>query len=376
MKKIIILGTTGSIGKNTVSVIREKRDDFLITALSAHTDEKKLLQIGKEFTVKNLSLSGKKPSYEEINFTGRQGLLRMIRETDADIVVNGIAGSAGLLPSVAALESGKDLALANKETIVMAGKLVKELAQKNKRLILPVDSEHSAVFQLLRNRNPKEVAEIILTASGGPFREKPLDEFSSITLESTLKHPTWTMGKKISIDSATMANKGLEVIEAHELFNISPENIDVLIHPESRVHSLIRMVDGEMYAQISNPDMRIPIQNALTYPEIKSSPFGFLDLAQTSLSFYNPEKERFPLLFLAYKALEHGGSYPLAFNAANEIAVAAFIQGKIKFTAIYHAVLKTLEADWSVQPDTFDHVIEIDAAVRTHTATKVKRLTE
>ena len=376
MKKIIILGATGSIGKNTLSVIRNSRDDFLIAAISAHTSEEQLLQNAHEFDISHLCLSGKEPDSDRITYTGSNGLLRMIEETDADIVVNGIAGSPGLLPSAAALHSGKHLALANKETIVMAGRLINELADKKGINLLPVDSEHSAVFQLLRNRNHEEVAEIILTASGGPFRNTAVNNFKNITLADALKHPTWSMGKKISIDSATMANKGLEVIEAHGLFNIDVKKIKVLIHPESMVHSLIRTLDGEMYAQISKPDMRIPIQNALTYPDIKYSPFGFLDLAQSSLSFYNPDKERFPLLFLAYEALEWGGSYPLAFNAANETAVNAFIRGNIGFTAIHQTVMETLNADWSVKADTLDAVMEIDRSVRTHTAGIVKRLTE
>ena len=376
MKKIIILGATGSIGKNTLSVIRSNRDDFSIAAISAHTNEEKLLKYAHEFNISHLCLSGKKPDSDHIDYTGEKGLQQMIEETEADIVVNGIAGSSGLLPSTAALRSGKHLALANKETIVMAGRLINELAHKKRVNLLPVDSEHSAVFQLLRNKKQEEIAEIILTASGGPFRKTAVDDFKNITLRDALKHPTWSMGRKISIDSATMANKGLEVIEAHELFNIKAKNIKVLIHPESMVHSLIRTLDGEMYAQISSPDMRIPIQNALTYPDIKHSTFGFLDLAQSSLSFYNPDKERFPLLFLAYQALELKGSYPLAFNAANEIAVNAFLRGNIGFTAIHQTVMEALNADWSLQAETLDSVMKIDRAVRTHTAGIVKRLTE
>lgn len=375
MKKVIILGTTGSIGSNSLSIIRENKDDFTVSALSAHTREENLLKAGEEFNVKNLALTGVKPLSERITFNGQTGLLRMIRETEADIVINGIAGSAGLLPSVAALESGKHLALANKETIVMAGKLIKELAGNRNLMILPVDSEHSAVFQLLRNRKPEEIAEIILTASGGPFWRKPLNQFKNITLKDTLKHPTWTMGRKISIDSATMANKGLEVIEASELFEMNRQDIKVLIHPESRVHSLIRTINREMYAQISNPDMRIPIQNALTYPEIKYSSFGYLDLANSSLSFYKPDRNRFPLLSFAYNALEYKASYPLAYNAANETAVDAFINGKIGFTMIHRMVEDTLQFDWTAIPKNFGSVMEIDKKVREKAANILKRLT-
>ncbi len=374
MKKIIILGATGSIGKNTLSVVRNNKEQFIITGLSAHTQEKILLEAAGEFDVRNLALTGIKPVSGKVQYSGSDGLLKMIEETDADIVVNGIAGSSGMPPSVTSLQSGKHLALANKETIVMAGRLIKALALKNNRMILPVDSEHSAVFQLLRGKNNSEITEIILTASGGPFREKPLDEFKNITLKDTLRHPTWSMGKKISIDSATMANKGLEVIEAHGLFAMEYSKIKVLIHPESRVHSLIRMKNGEMYAQISNPDMRIPIQNALTYPDIKHSSFGYLDLANSSLSFYNPEKERFPLLRLAYDVLAEGGSYPLAYNAANETAVNAFINGRISFMDINYAVKEVLLTDWSEEAVDFKSVMEIDRSVRKYTAVILKKL--
>ena len=373
MKKVIILGATGSIGRNALDVIRKNSDDFTVTGLSAHTGEAALLQAADEFKVtRALALSGKTPDSDRIAFIGKTALLRMIRETEADLVVNGIAGSEGLLPSVEALSSGKDLALANKETIVMAGPLIKDLASKNSKLILPVDSEHSAVFQLLRDKNLSEVTEIILTASGGPFRDKPLQEFNDITLADALKHPTWSMGQKISIDSATMANKGLEVIEAHELFNFPGSRIKVLIHPESRVHSLIRTADGEMYAQISNPDMRIPIQNALTFPKIKFSSFGHLDLADTIVSFFSADKEKFPLLFLAYTALDMGKSYKIAYNAANEAAVGAFIDGRIGFLSIHRIVAEVLEMNWSMEPRNFDEVLETDREVRSAADKKIK----
>lgn len=365
MKKVIILGATGSIGRNSLDVIRNSRDEFEVAALSADTSEEALLAAGKEFGPETvLALTGKDPDSDRITYKGKDGLLRLIRETDADLVVNGIAGSPGLMPSVEALKTGKDLALANKETIVMAGGLIRKLASENRTSVIPVDSEHSAVFQLLRDRNVSEVTEIILTASGGPFREKPFDEFGSITLKDALNHPTWAMGKKISIDSATMANKGLEVIEAHELFNFPGSSIKVLIHPQSRVHSLIRTVDGEMYAQISSPDMRIPIQNALTYPKIKPGTFGYLDLADSSLSFFQPDKRKFPLLFLAYRALEMGKSYKIAYNAANEIAVDAFFKGRIGFLDISGIVSAVLDMNWDVEPDSFEAVLEIDRSIR------------
>ncbi|MCK5200881.1 MAG: 1-deoxy-D-xylulose-5-phosphate reductoisomerase, partial [Spirochaetales bacterium] len=318
-KKIIILGATGSIGKGTLEVVRKNRDKLEIVAISAHTNKKELIAISNEFDIPVLALSGIDSDDPGIDYSGNDSVLTMLKNTEADIVVNGIAGSDGLMPSVAALQSGKNLALANKETIVMAGKLIMNLARDLGKKILPVDSEHSAIFHLLENRDPDSVHEIILTASGGPFRLLPLNEFKNIKLQDALKHPTWEMGRKITIDSATMANKGLEVIEANELFSLPGDKIKVLIHPESRVHSLIRTKDRSMFAQISNPDMRIPIGNALFYPELMSTSFGDLNLAEKSLTFFQADFQRYPLLKLAYDTVDQGGAYPLAYNAANEI---------------------------------------------------------
>lgn len=363
-KKIIILGVTGSIGKTTLNVIRENSSKFEISAVSAHKNKDELLRISNEFNIPVLALSGIESLDSEIDYSGSSGILRMIENTEADIVVNGIAESAGLLPSVASLRSGKDLALANKETIVMAGKLIMALAKRLDKKIIPVDSEHSAIFHLLENRNSDSIREIILTASGGPFRELPLSQFRNISLEAALKHPTWSMGPKITIDSATMANKGLEVIEAHKLFSIPSSRIKVLIHPESRVHSLIRTKDASMYAQISYPDMKIPIGNALFYPELITSSFGDLDLTDQRLTFFKADYERYPLLKTAYETVEHGNAYPLAYNAANEIAVESFIDNKIHFTDIPGIVSNMLENDWSVEPGSFEEIVEIDQLVK------------
>lgn len=363
-KKIIILGVTGSIGKTTLNVIRENSSKFEISAVSAHKNKDELLRISNEFNIPVLALSGIESLDSEIDYSGSSGILRMIENTEADIVVNGIAESAGLLPSVASLRSGKDLALANKETIVMAGKLIMALAKRLDKKIIPVDSEHSAIFHLLENRNSDSIREIILTASGGPFRELPLSQFRNISLEAALKHPTWSMGPKITIDSATMANKGLEVIEAHKLFSIPSSRIKVLIHPESRVHSLIRTKDASMYAQISYPDMKIPIGNALFYPELITSSFGDLDLSDQRLTFFKADYERYPLLKTAYETVEHGNAYPLAYNAANEIAVESFIDNKIHFTDIPGIVSNMLENDWSVEPGSFEEIVEIDQLVK------------
>ncbi len=289
-KKIIILGVTGSIGKSTLQVVKKHRDKFIIVAASAHSNEQELISVSKDFNIPVLVLSGRKAKSPIINYSGKDSIINMLMETEADIVVNGVAGADGLLPSIVSLQTGKDLALANKETIVMAGKLIMQLAEDSGRKIIPVDSEHSAIFHLLQNRNINSVNEIILTASGGPFRLTPLENFSKITLEDALQHPTWDMGKKITVDSATMANKGLEIIEAHVLFSFPGEKIKVLIHPESIVHSLIRSTDASMYAQISNPDMKVPIANALFYPLLADSPFGKLNLAEKSLNFFEAYK--------------------------------------------------------------------------------------
>ncbi len=372
-KKIIILGATGSIGQGTLDVIRGNRDKFEIMAISAHTNKKELIAISNEFDIPVLVLSGKDSDDSRIAYSGSNGTLEMLKNTEADIVVNGIAGSDGLMPSVVSLQSGKNLALANKETIVMAGKLIMDLAKDLEKKIIPVDSEHSAIFHLLGNRNSESVKEIILTASGGPFRLKPLQEFSSITLDDALKHPTWEMGRKITIDSATMANKGLEVIEAHKLFLLPGDKIKVLIHPESRVHSLIRTKDSSMFAQISDPDMRVPIGNALFYPELMTSSFGELDLADQKLTFFKPDFQRYPLLKFSYETIARGGAYPLAYNAANEIAVEYFIDKKIHFTEISEIVSNILQDNWSVKPCSFDEIIEIDLLVRERTINYIEK---
>lgn len=364
-KRIILLGATGSIGAGTLDIIRSHPGRFNLAAVSAHRSAEALRKITAEFSPRACALSGSdREGAGWITHFGMQGLLRMIEETEADIVVNGIAGAAGLLPSWKAVTSGKDLALANKETIVTAGPLIMKEAGRLGRSILPVDSEHSALFQLLRGRSPSDVEQLILTASGGPFRDRDPETFGAISLEETLRHPTWNMGGKITIDSATMANKGLEVIEARHLFGIDASRIEVVIHPQSMVHSLIRTVEGSMYAQISKPDMRIPIQNALTYPELVPCPFGRLELAGEQLSFFKPDKKRYPLLFLAFETAALGAGYPIAFNAADEVAVEAFTAGRIPFTGIAELVEETLSLDWSGAAEDLEAVTETDRLAR------------
>jgi 1-deoxy-D-xylulose-5-phosphate reductoisomerase len=352
LKKIIVLGATGSIGKSTLDIIRSYPDRFQAEALSCHSRKEELLKIAQEFGVRRLA------------FSAKDDLVRMIRETEADCVVNGISGAAGFLPSVAAIESGKTLALANKETLVMAGNLVTELALRRGVPIIPVDSEHSAVFRMIQAFGENEVESLILTASGGPFRDMPKEKLSTVSVRDALKHPTWSMGQKITIDSASLANKGLEVIEAHHLFHLPPERIQVLIHPQSYVHSLIETRDGMQYAQIGKPDMRVPILGALSWPENCSWTPGKFSLAGMALSFAHPDTDKFPMLALAYACLKQGDPWPLVYNAANEIAVQAFIGGGIPFTGIPDIVSRTLETGNWPDYNSVEEVLQLDARAR------------
>ena len=367
-KKLIILGCTGSIGRNTATVLKANKDIFEVTGISAHTDETNLMKFAGTFNVRNICLTGREPSMPDINYKGSEGLLEMIRETEADVVLNGISGSAGLASSIAALETGKDLACANKETIVMAGELILKLAEDNNASIIPVDSEHSAIWQLIRGFNKEYIAELILTASGGAFRNRSIESLKNVTVNAALAHPTWEMGPKITIDSATMANKGLEVIEAHYLFDMPAEKIKIVVHPKSYVHSLVRTIDGYLYSQISLPDMSIPIQNALSWPEIIPANFAALDLPGVSLEFQKLDELKYPIVENAYKALHRGGAYPLVFNAANEEAVGAFIDGSVFFTDIANIVAQAVDADWPGSIESFEHIFDLDDEVRAATA--------
>ncbi len=364
MKKVIVLGSTGSIGISALDIIKNNRDDFDLVGISANRREKEVLEQADYFNVHNITLSGKAPQSSKINFSGENSIIKLIEETEADIVVNGISGAVGMAPSVAALKSGKDLALANKETMVMAGPLIKKLADEKKQNILPVDSEHSALFYLLEKKKREQIDEIIITASGGPFRGFTADQLKNVTKEQAMKHPTWDMGYKITIDSASLANKGLEVIEAWRLFDIDLDKIKVLVHPQSYVHSLVRTTDLAMYAQISKPDMRLPIQNAMYYPEMKAVPGTYLDLAGKDLSFTAPDVKNFPMLPLAYRSAEAAGSYPIVYNAVNEIAVQALVDGIIHFTEIPEITENLLNMDWTHEASSFDEILGIDERVR------------
>lgn len=367
-KRVLVLGATGSIGTSCLDIIRHNPDCFEIAGLSANDKKNELAALSAEF--------GNVPTVLS-RIDGEAALLEFIRNTDADIAVNGIAGASGLNPSIAALESEKDLALANKETIVMAGPLIRELARNNGRSILPVDSEHSAVFNLIHAHGKESIAEILLTASGGPFRTWDAERLAHATPADALKHPTWSMGAKITIDSASMANKGLEVIEAVRLFDMPSDRVKVVVHPQSLVHSLVRTKDGVLYAQISHPDMRHPILSALTWPECCENhlePFDFS--AERSLQFEPPRYADFPLLGLAYRAAGLGGAYTIAFNAANEVAVAAFLSGKLSFPGLAELTARVLENDWAREPDSFDEVFAADRKARDVAGSVLERLSK
>ncbi|MBN1686741.1 MAG: 1-deoxy-D-xylulose-5-phosphate reductoisomerase [Spirochaetales bacterium] len=374
MSNLVLLGCTGSIGRSTLSVVRAHADRFKITAASAHRNESELLRTADQFGIETLALSGAAPEDPRIAFSGESGLLDMIRESDADTVVNGIAGAAGLMPSVAALESGKHLALANKETLVIAGGLIKKLAEEHGKKILPVDSEHAALFSLLGRSDADSVESLILTASGGAFRELPLERLRDVTWRDALAHPTWNMGRKITIDSASMANKGLEIIEACELFGVPESKIEVVIHPQSCIHGMIRTSDGSVYAQMSLPDMRIPIQNALSYPAIIEYPFDRIDFGNLNLNLSKPDGERYPCLALARAAARKGGVYPLVFNAANEVAVEAFIRGEIHFTDIPSVIGSCLEEEWECLLGSLEQIQEYDQKARETASASIREM--
>jgi 1-deoxy-D-xylulose-5-phosphate reductoisomerase len=372
-KRLIIVGATGSIGRQTIDVVLSRPGEFEVVGLSAHSDLEGLAEAAAAFPGAALALSGAAaasgadaPSAggRAIHFLGPEGLDELVRGTEADIVVNGAAGSGGLGPSLAAVESGKDLALANKESVVMAWRVLERSAKASGSRILPVDSEHAALFQLLERIGRDEVEQLVITASGGAFRGRPLAEMDSVRPDEAAAHPNWNMGRKITIDSATMANKGLEVIEASRVFGFPPERIKVLVHPQSLVHALVRTRDGSLYAQVSAPDMRVPIQNALTWPETLGCAFGRLELAGARMEFIEVEAERYPMLGLAFEALSSGEGATVAYNAADEAAVAAFEAGSIRYTDIASVVARALDERWPIRLEDLRSIFEVDAAAR------------
>lgn len=371
MKNISILGSTGSIGCQTLDVIRNNRDEFNVCALTANSNidilYKQVLEFDPDIVVvadyeKYKEFKSDVASYNkhiEV-LHGEDGLNCAATYEKADIVMSAIVGIAGLKPTYSAVEKGKTVALANKETLVTAGRIITNMAKGKNAFIIPVDSEHSAIFQCI-DRNREFVSKIILTASGGPFRKKTAEELKNVTLSDALQHPNWNMGKKITIDSATLMNKGLEVIEARWLFDIAAQNIQAYIHPESIIHSMVEFIDGAVLAQLGVPDMKIPIQYSLTYPERTVASDSKLDFSKhNSLSFEKPDTGRFPCLKLAYDALLDGDSSCIALNGANEVAVSLFLQGKIGFTEIYDMVAKVLEGHSRININSLDDVFQVD----------------
>jgi len=379
MKVISVLGSTGSIGTNTLKLIAEFPKDFSVAGLCAGKNAD-LLARQTEETNPEIVSSGDEKTSDELQSLLRQrgypmaktrfvygveGHIEAACHPETDIVLSAISGAAGLLPTYRALESGKSIALANKETMVVAGELMMRIAREKQLPILPVDSEHNAIHQCLRGGRKDEVRRLILTASGGPFRNTPKERFASITLDDALNHPTWNMGRKITIDSATLMNKGLEVIEASRLFGFSAEAISVVVHPQSVIHSMVEFKDGSVLAQLGITDMRLPIQYALTYPERWNTPLERLDIfSQPTLEFFRPDMEKFPCLGLAYNALAAGGTAPAVLNAANEIAVEAFLNKNLAFTEIPRIIEAVLGAHTPEAADDMDVILRADAWAR------------
>ena len=375
MKCISLLGSTGSIGVNVLEVVRQFSDRFRIVALAAGTNVQRLAQQVMEFRPELVSVLDEQRAKElELllpdEFRSRivcgvEGNKLVASFPTAEITISAVVGAAGLLPTLAAIEAGKDIGLANKETLVMAGKIVMAAVRDKGVQLLPVDSEHSAIFQALEAGRKKDLKKIILTASGGPFRGKTRDQLHVVTREQALKHPNWNMGQKISIDSATLMNKGLEVIEARWLFDVAPETIEVVVHPQSIVHSLVEYQDGSVLAQLGIPDMRIPIAYALSYPERLPLKLQPLQLSQcASLEFLEPDYDSFPALQLAFEALRRGGVSPAVLNAANEVAVAAFLDSRITFPQIAETVARTMDIIEQGNEGSLNDILEADTAAR------------
>ncbi|WP_026566463.1 1-deoxy-D-xylulose-5-phosphate reductoisomerase [Bacillus sp. UNC41MFS5] len=373
MKKISLLGATGSIGTQTLDIIREHPTEFRVSAISVGKNIDLARKTIVEFQPELVSVQDYhdcrtlKAEFPTIKFTfGQEGLIEAAVYDKADILVNAVIGSVGLNPTLQAIESGKVIAIANKETLVTAGHLVMDAAKRNKVTLLPVDSEHSAIFQALQGEKEKNIERLILTASGGSFRDRSRQELKNVTVEQALNHPNWSMGAKITIDSASMMNKGLEVIEAHWLFNMPYEKIDVLLHKESIIHSMVEFHDSSIIAQLGTPDMRVPIQFALTYPDRLPLPTSKrLDLASIGkLHFQEMDVARFRCLGFAYEAGKKGGSMPTVLNAANEVAVAAFLAGKIHFLQIEDLIEKALTTHQIVNHPSLSAIQEIDTETR------------
>lgn len=380
-KNVAVLGATGSIGRNALQVIAASNGRLRATAISGHEQADRLLAQAQEFGPKYVVVTDKAAAKKLATkrmptgatlLSGQEGLEQVVADPEIDIILAAIVGAAGLRSTWAALEAGKTVALANKETLVMAGPLVGDLLKRSGGTLLPVDSEHSAVYQALKSGKPEEVHKVVLTASGGPFRTWPAENLTQVTVSDALSHPTWNMGPKITVDSATMMNKALEIIEARWLFNLPANKIDVMIHPQSILHSLVEFVDGSIISQMSPPDMKLPIHYALYHPERTESAAERFDWTQgCNLEMYPADRDRFPALSLGFECAEQGGSSGVVLNAANEAAVNAFLEGDLHFTEIIPACRSVLEShNFEAQP-TLDQLMRLDAWARQEVATWV-----
>jgi 1-deoxy-D-xylulose-5-phosphate reductoisomerase len=369
-KKIVLLGATGSIGENTLQVVRKHPDRLQLVGVSAHSNSDKLAQIATEFNVPHAYLpeaAGKAENFPSITKVDRSsdGLSRLASLDEADLIVVAIVGASGLSPTLAALQAGKNIVLANKESLVLGGDLVMQTALENQVQVLPADSEHNAIFQCIQGENQRDIDSIILTASGGPFRELPIEDLQNVTREQALDHPNWSMGNKVTIDSATMANKGLELIEARWLFDLPPNKLEVVVHPTSIVHSVVRFVDGCCLAQLSPPSMTFALQHTLLHPQRAEGVYSSLDFSKPlDLQFTPPSLERFPCLRLARESLEQGGSAPLVFNAANEIAVEAFLLNRIGFPQISDIIDESLSRFAHAHKNDLQTLLFLDSEAR------------
>jgi len=373
MKKLLILGSSGSIGKNTIELVRAFPEEFEIVGLSVNQNTEELEKQINEFKIKTVVVNDDDKATELKNLigskceilSGDKGLIEIVKRNNYDILVTALVGFAGLAPTIEAIKLKKRIALANKETLVVAGELIINLAKKYGAEILPVDSEHSAIFQCLIGEDKNHINKIILTASGGPFLKKKKEELANVTIEEALNHPNWKMGNKITIDSATMMNKGLELIEAFWLFQLPKEKIEIIIHPQSVIHSMVEFVDGSLKAQLSSPDMKLPILYALSYP----SRFDYSGVTTNlkkiaNLTFFEPDFDKFVCLKIAYDVISEGGTSPCILNAANEIAVDSFLKGKIKFTQIPELIETALNKIEKKNIFELDDVFETDFKTR------------
>ncbi|CAN5685620.1 1-deoxy-D-xylulose-5-phosphate reductoisomerase [soil metagenome] len=382
MRKVLILGSTGSIGTQALEVVAAS-DDLEVAGLAADRSVEPLLDQASRHGVSRLALADPDAAARAAELRddgevlgGAEGLVGLITETDCDLVLNALVGSAGLGPTIAALGEGIDLALANKESLVVGGELVMALAEATGAQVIPVDSEHSALYQLIASERPGTIDRLVLTASGGPFRGRSRPELADVTPDDALAHPTWNMGEKNTIDSATLMNKGLELIEAHHLFGAPYDSIDVLVHPQSIVHALVHLNDGASLAHLGLPDMRVPISYALHHPQRSDVPLDTLDLASIGrLTFEPPDEETFACLRLAREAARAGGTAPCALNAANEVAVAAFLAGRLSFTGIPELIERVLEETSFAAVGHFADLYRADAAARERAAELVETVT-